>query len=117
LSYDDASLTLATNDKTNPIQIISRGENVGKISFSELPGGLITKPTLVWDVLADKPGEHDIKVAYKADAIGWSAAYGMVLDEKETSAKFSGWVTITNNSGAAFKKTPGSSSSPETSIS
>ncbi len=103
LSFDAASIVLATGDKVNPIQIIARGENVAKLAFAELPGGLITRPTLVWDVLANKAGDHEVKVAYKATGIQWDSSYSLVLDQPEKSAKFSGWVTITNNSGATYK--------------
>jgi len=103
LSYDAGSLVLSTQDEAHPVQIIARGENVHRIAFGELPGGLITKPTLVWDVQAGKGGKHDVSVAYQASSIGWETDYSLVLNEADTQAKVAGWVTIVNQSGATYK--------------
>src|SRR5690606_16596619 len=39
--------------------------NYGNVSFPSLPGGLITKPTLVWLVNAKQAGTHDTRVSYQ----------------------------------------------------
>ena len=39
------------------------------IKLPEIPGGLITKPTLVWDIAAQKAGTHKTRVAYQTGGI------------------------------------------------
>jgi len=50
------------SDPPGPLQIVQRVNNVRNIRFEALPGGLITKPTLVWLIDAKKEGEHLAKV-------------------------------------------------------
>ena len=103
LSFDASSLVIATEDKSNPIRIIKRGDNLNAITFSELPGGLITRPTLVWELSAAKGGEHQVKVAYQANDIGWSSDYTVTVNDKDTRARVASWVTIVNQSGASYQ--------------
>lgn len=103
LSYDDKSLVLQTADKAAPVQVVARDQNMTRVVFGELPGGLIVKPSLLWLVEAAKAGAQDLRVSYQAGRLGWSADYSLVLDAKETAGAFSGWATLTNNSGASFK--------------
>ena len=42
--------------------IVVKIENVQDFSFPELPEGLRTRPTLVWQVLADQAGAQDVEV-------------------------------------------------------
>ena len=39
------------------------------LRFSELPGGLITRPTLIWDVAAKKGGTHDTRLLVRLDLV------------------------------------------------
>jgi len=102
LSYDLAQVVLDTADPAGPIQIINRGELAERITFAELPGGLITKPTLMWKVDAKKSGNHDVEVTYQTNGMGWSADYNLLLDKDDMTADLSAWVTITNGSGGTF---------------
>lgn len=103
MSYDAARLVLAEDPKNGPIFMVERGENVKRIQFSELPGGLLTRPTLVWEVIAEKAGKHLIEVSYIANNIRWRSDYNLVLNEDDTKLDISGWVTVQNNTGTAFK--------------
>jgi SAM-dependent methyltransferase len=60
------------------VQVIQGYSNV---QFPELPGGLITKPTLVWDVFTEKPGEHRTRVTYETKAMTWWSDYNIVFAE------------------------------------
>lgn len=86
------------------VQVISGYSNV---RFPELPGGLITRPTLVWQVATDKPGEHRARVAYETKAIAWWADYNVVFAEgKDANSGLldvGAWVSILNQSGATYK--------------
>lgn len=76
------------------------------VSFPTLPGGLVTKPTLVWDVATGTPGDHRIRVAYETKAITWWADYNIVFAEGEDANSgvldFGAWVSIVNQSGATY---------------
>lgn len=77
--------------------------NYGNIRFSELPGGLITRPTLEW--LLDSPTgkPQQTRIAYETRGITWWADYNIVYDETEDcSMDLSAWVSIVNQSGASF---------------
>src|SRR5262249_10128824 len=50
MSFDARQLVLAGDKEKGPITMVERGENIKRIQFSELPGGLLTRPTLVWEV-------------------------------------------------------------------
>jgi len=76
------------------------------LRFGELPGGLITKPTLLWDVAAKKPGEHRARVSYQTGGITWWADYNLTWSEGADAnsgfVNLGAWVSILNQSGAAY---------------
>jgi len=78
--------------------------NVGNVSFPSLPGGLITKPTLVWLVNARKGGSHDTRVSYQTQGMTWWADYNITLRESGNGCAMdlSSWVTIVNQSGGSY---------------
>jgi hypothetical protein len=77
-------------------------ENVQELTFPELPEGLITRPTLVWHLLAEQGGSHDVEVTYLTGGINWQADYVLLLSADEESLDLDGWITLSNNSGATF---------------
>ena len=83
----------------NKIVINPRGE----VSLSKLPEGLRLKPTLVWLVESEVSGNKKMEVSYQTGGISWSADYVLVTNEKDTMADITGWVTISNMSGATFE--------------
>jgi hypothetical protein len=102
MSFDQRQLVLAADPKKGPIYMVERGSNIRRIQFSELPGGLLTRPTLVWEVRAEKDGKHLVEVSYIANNIRWRADYNLVLAADEKSLDVSGWVTIENHTGTGF---------------
>ncbi|MBI5301915.1 MAG: DUF4139 domain-containing protein [Chloroflexi bacterium] len=76
---------------------------VRELKFPQLPGGLITKPTLVWMVNAAKEGNHDAQVTYLTNGITWKANYVVVVNDKDTAMNLNGWVTVDNQSGATYE--------------
>ncbi|MBU0718862.1 MAG: DUF4139 domain-containing protein [Planctomycetes bacterium] len=86
------------------VQVVNGYSNV---QFPELPGGLITKPTLVWDVVTGKPAEHRMRVTYETKAITWWTDYNIVFSEgKDANSGLldvGAWVSIINQSGAAYR--------------
>ena len=78
--------------------------NYDSFAFASLPGGLITRPTLVWLVDAKKAGAHQARVAYQTKGMTWWADYNVILNADEARPKMdlSAWVTLVNQSGGSF---------------
>lgn len=76
------------------------------IRFPELPGGLITRPTLVWDVMARRAGRQRTRVSYQTRGITWWADYNLVFapgaDANSGTLAVGAWVSILNLSGASY---------------
>ena len=76
------------------------------IQFPELPGGLITRPTLVWDVQAERGGTHRARVTYQTQGMSWWADYNLVFapgkDANSGLLDVGAWVSIINQSGASY---------------
>lgn len=102
LAFTHDQLVLETNNKQLPVQIIPRNADITEIKLFDLKTGLITKPTLVWRLSTDQAGEHDVMVSYQTDNVTWRADYNIVLNGNETAADLSAWVTLVNQSGAAY---------------
>jgi hypothetical protein len=82
---------------------VVRLDNIQEFSFPELPEGLITRPTLLWQVFADQGGRHDVEVTYLTGGLSWQADYVLLLAADDSSIDLDGWVTLTNNSGTTFQ--------------
>jgi len=94
-------LTLRRDDGS--VQLLPH--NAG-IRLPELPGGLITRPTLVWDVSARNSGAHRSRVSYQTTGIAWWADYNLKYSEGANTAAcaldIGAWVSILNQSGATY---------------
>jgi hypothetical protein len=90
-------------DANGGVQIVNGYSNV---RLPELPGGLITKPTLVWDIDTDKPGAHRARVSYQTGGMTWWADYNLVFAEGKDANSgvldVGAWVSIINQSGASY---------------
>lgn len=94
---------LVLKDNRGNVHSIS---NYSNIQFPQLPGGLRTKPTLVWDLNATKPGKHDIELSYQTEGMTWWSDYNVVYSEDTGNScklDLSAWVSIINQSGASFE--------------
>ena len=76
------------------------------IDFPALPEGLITRPTLVWDVLSPRAGQQRARVSYQTSGITWWADYNLVFTPGEDANSglldVGAWVSILNQSGASY---------------
>jgi len=79
--------------------------NVNKYRFSVdyLPEGLITQPTLVWQVNSNTSGKQDVELSYQTKGMNWHAEYVVVLNEDDTELDLNSWVSVDNQSGATYK--------------
>ena len=94
-------IVLKANDGT--IQALN---GYSAIRFSELPGGLDTKPTLVWDLDAPRGGEQRARITYQTAGVTWWADYNLIFNEGKDANSglldLSAWVSIINESGATY---------------
>jgi hypothetical protein len=74
----------------------------GRMSFPSVPENLMAKPTLVW-MLDSKAAKQRVEVTYLTRNMNWKADYVLVVNEADTGGDLTGWVTLTNQSGAAYK--------------
>jgi len=75
----------------------------GNVVLSSLPGGLITKPTLEWQIRSAKAGPQPVEVAYQTEGLSWESAYTTILGPDDKTMDLSAWVTVTNRSGATYR--------------
>jgi hypothetical protein len=85
------------------VQLLSHSAGV---RLPELPGGLITRPTLVWDIAAARGGRHRARVSYQTGGITWWADYNLAYAEGANAnackLDVGAWVSILNRSGAGY---------------
>jgi hypothetical protein len=74
----------------------------GRFSFPEIPENLIAKPTLVWTLDSREPRQR-VEVSYLTNSLNWKADYVFVINEDDTLGDLTGWVTLTNQSGATYE--------------
>ena len=74
-----------------------------RMVFPNVPGNLIARPTLVWQIGAPAAGKRKIEASYITGGMQWSADYVLSLDAAEAKAGLLGWVTINNHSGASYE--------------
>jgi hypothetical protein len=75
------------------------------VTLPGLPGGLISRPTLVWDIDSGRAGAHDARIAYQTGGMTWWADYNLTYAEPapgKCRLDVGAWVTIVNQSGAAY---------------
>ncbi len=99
LSSDYNNIVLQA--EAGEVRVIARSE-LSSIVLAKQESGLITKPTLVWRVSAEKAGKHDAQVTYQTDGLSWRADYSLVVNPKDTAADIGAWVTLLNESGASY---------------
>ena len=91
----------------NP-QVVRFGDEIeiepeGIISLGYLPDDLKTTPTLLWSVENMVRRRHGLQISYLTENISWRADYVLTLSADESEASLDGWVTLVNQSGAAYR--------------
>jgi hypothetical protein len=79
--------------------------NQSGVRLPSLPGGLISKPTLVWHLDAASAGTHKSRFTYQTGGMTWWTDYNLTYSEPRPGAckvDVAAWVTIVNQSGASF---------------
>jgi hypothetical protein len=73
------------------------------IQVKELPQGLITRPTLIWELAGQGAAEEKLEVSYLTAGMNWQAAYVGILEDEGKSVDLKAWVSIDNRCGATFE--------------
>ncbi len=74
----------------------------GRLAFSGVPDNLRDKPTLVISLINPKAGPQQLELSYLTGGLSWRADYVAELNATENRLDINGWVTLTNQSGAAY---------------
>ncbi|MBZ0276054.1 MAG: DUF4139 domain-containing protein, partial [Anaerolineae bacterium] len=77
---------------------------VRDLRFPALPSGLITRPTLRWLIDSTQTGSQQVELTYLTGGMNWSADYNVLLSAANDALDMTGWVTLTNTSGATFNQ-------------
>jgi len=75
----------------------------GRIAFDEVPGNLRDRPTLVMQLNGATASPQQLQLSYLTGGLAWKADYVAELDEADEFVDLTGWVTLTNQSGATYK--------------
>lgn len=75
----------------------------GRIVYDDVPENLRDRPTLVTQINNKGATDQTVELSYLTGGLGWKADYVAELSPKEDSIDLSGWVTLTNTSGASYK--------------
>lgn len=96
--YDGSSVGILESG-TQRLIIINERE-IQWIQLASLPDNFYTKPTLAWNLIADKKGKYPLSLSYLSGGFSWNVTYNAVWDDENLA--LNSWVTINNTSGKAF---------------
>jgi len=82
---------------------IVTGMGAESYRFPELPGNLYSRPTLVWTLENRGADRQRVQASYLTGNMNWGADYVLTVARDEKKADLDGWVTLTNNSGVAYR--------------
>ena len=99
----EAATVLATNGGV-VLQFADRVETgvPGRLAFSGVPDTLRDKPTLVISLVNPAGGLQNLELSYLTGGLSWRADYVAELNASDDRLDLNGWVTLTNQSGAAY---------------
>jgi hypothetical protein len=100
LAYEGGQLML--RGANGRVQMLNRNE-LSSIDLPGLPGGLLTRPTLVWKVDSEKAGKQGLGLTYMTGGLSWHAEYVVTLAEDEKTLGVNAWVSLDNQSGATYE--------------
>ncbi len=100
----EAAQVLAANGGV----VLKIGERIetgmpGRIVYDGVPANLRDRPTLVMMLENEGKSQHDVELSYLSSGLGWKADYVVELNPADDKLDISGWVTLTNTSGASYR--------------
>nr|WP_315491595.1 DUF4139 domain-containing protein [uncultured Rhodoferax sp.] len=75
----------------------------GRIVYGDVPANLRDRPTLVMALDNAGAQQQDVELSYLTGGLAWKADYVVELNAAEDKLDISGWVTLTNTSGATYR--------------
>jgi hypothetical protein len=75
----------------------------GRLAFQTVPENLRDRPTLAIQLHNPLAGTRELELSYLTGGLSWKADYVAELNSAETQLDLNGWVTLTNQSGTAFR--------------
>jgi hypothetical protein len=81
---------------------IVTGMTAESYRFPDLPANLYSQPTLVWTLDNRGADAQRVEASYLTNDMNWSADYVLHVSRDEKTADLDSWVTLVNNSGAAY---------------
>jgi hypothetical protein len=73
----------------------------GEIDVMEVPDGLISRPSLVWQIDSVTAQQAKMELSYLTKGMSWTANYVLTLGDSG-AGDIQGWVTLNNQSGLTF---------------
>jgi hypothetical protein len=98
LSHDEKGVVLERDDGS----VVAL--DASKVEFSNA-SGLLTKPTLIWQISSPTSGKRDLLISYLTGGLSWSANYIVKTNADSTKADIKSWVSIDNRAGTSFGDT------------
>lgn len=102
-------------ESTEPAQVLAANEGVvlkvgkhietglpGRIVYPDVPDNLRDRPTLVMSLNNAGVPQQEVELSYLTGGLAWRADYAAELNAADDSLDLSGWVTLTNTSGASY---------------
>jgi hypothetical protein len=74
----------------------------GRLAFPSVPDTLRDKPTLVMSLINPTAGVQNLELSYLTGGLSWRADYVAELNANDSLLDLNGWVTLNNQSGAAY---------------
>lgn len=75
----------------------------GRLVFDDVPANLRDRPTLVMSLNNTGAASQDVELSYLTGGLSWKADYVVELNAADDAIDMSGWVTLTNTSGASYR--------------
>jgi hypothetical protein len=98
---------LLLSDNNGPVWRIGdeivTGMTAETYRFPDMPDNLYSRPTLVWTLDNRGAAAQRVEASYLTGNMNWSADYVLTVARDEKTTDLDGWVTLTNNSGAAYE--------------
>lgn len=97
--------TLLTSRGGVVLQFADRVETgmPARLAFPAVPDTLHTAPALVFSLADVRAGAQRLELSYLASGLSWRADYVVELGDDGAHLDFDGWVTLVNQSGAAYR--------------
>jgi hypothetical protein len=100
-SFDADVLSVSGNQTVYKINGEITYDFPGRVAFPDVPANLIAKPTLVW-LLDSGADQQKVEVTYLTRGMNWHCDYVLVVNDADTAADLTAWVTLENKSGTTY---------------